>query len=90
VTTGRIAHCIPFHTAYTQSASAILVAEADMDFPTTFFNMYLLVTVSLAGAIAFSAVPATIRSVRIGWRIAGSLIGLMFGLLMLDVLPDLT
>jgi hypothetical protein len=64
--------------------------EADMDFPTTFSSAYLLLTVSLAGAIAFSVVPASIRFVRIGWRIVGSIIGMMFGFVMLSVLPDLT
>ncbi len=60
-----------------------------MDIPTTFFNVYLLLTVSVAGAIAFSTVPTTMRLVRIGWRIVGSIIGLLFGLVMLEMLPVL-
>ncbi|CBJ38120.1 putative transmembrane protein (fragment) [Ralstonia solanacearum CMR15] len=55
-----------------------------------FSNLYLLLAVCVAGLIGLASAPLVIRSARLGVRVLLTVIGVLLGLLVLEVLPVLT
>ncbi|UWD92188.1 hypothetical protein NY025_14555 [Ralstonia pseudosolanacearum] len=55
-----------------------------------FSNLYLLLAVCVAGLIGLASAPLVIRSARVGVRVLLTVIGVLLGLLVLEVLPVLT